>query len=356
MLLWGLLYEDFRGKLMNSTSVFMLLSRKENMLFPLHFDSWVQNPQLLCAQLPQEIAEFSPLAMSPQTGQLFTFLGTSWTGMDPSSPPKLMLWENNIYLNSESNHPGSFLYLHNRILWKTPCLWCYQSQLSCHKNCKTSFFYKLQASWIRGVFSLIFTKTEKNPQVSNTWANNKTRSNSKKYKTNHFPPRHSFACCRLTLRAASRASTEHSQAEETQQGSAPTGEIRGKNCDGCTADSVPLWHRFPLPRTIFPAPVAEHPITPATGTKPQLWEESNNHLCDPRTITNSSAPREWKTGPKFISGLTAAKAVPFGSCYFCEMEDGKCEMETATISLMEITSETMRKGVTNTHSCFRRNV
>lgn len=25
-----------------------------------------------------------------------------------------------------------------------------------------------------------------------------------------------------------------------------------------------------------------------------------------------------------------AKAAPFGSCYFCEMEDGKCKMETAT--------------------------
>lgn len=30
MLLWGLLYEDFRGRLMNSTCIFMLLSRQEN--------------------------------------------------------------------------------------------------------------------------------------------------------------------------------------------------------------------------------------------------------------------------------------------------------------------------------------
>lgn len=287
MLLWGLLYEDFRGKLMNSTSVFMLLSRKENMLFPLHFDSWVQNLQLLCAQLPQEIAEFSPLAMSPQTGQLFTFLGTSWTGMDPSSPPKLMLWEKNIYLNSECNHPGSFLYLHNRILWKTPCLWCYQSQLSCHKNCKTSFFYKLQASWIRGFFSLIFTKTEKNPQVSNTWANNKTRSNSKKYKTNHFPPRHSFACCRLTLRAASRASTEHSQAEETQQGSPPTGEIRGKKLRQLHCWLGPSVAQIPSARYNIPCSCSRashhtcnrHKATALGGEQqPPLWPTDNNKL------------------------------------------------------------------------------
>lgn len=64
-------------------------------------------------------------------------------------------------------------------------------------------------------------------------------------------------------------------------------------------------------------------------------------------MINSIAPREWKTGPKFISGLTAAEAIIFGSWYFCEMNDGKCEMQTATISLMEITSEIMRKAVTN---------
>lgn len=116
-------------------------------------------------------------------------------------------------------------------------------------------------------------------------------------------------------------------------------------------------YNIPCSCTSQPSRAPEHPITqPVTGTKPQLWKESNKDLCDPQTITNSIAPREWKTGPKFISGLTAAKAVPFGSCYFCEMEDGKCKMETATISLMEITSEIRRKGVTDTHSCFRCNV
>lgn len=63
-------------------------------------------------------------------------------------------------------------------------------------------------------------------------------------------------------------------------------------------------------------------------------------------ITNSIALREWRTGPKFTSRIRAAEATTFGSWYFCEMKDGKCEMQTATISLMEITSEIMRKVVT----------
>lgn len=63
---------------------------------------------------------------------------------------------------------------------------------------------------------------------------------------------------------------------------------------------------------------------------------------------NSTALREWKTGAKFISGLTAAEAIPSGSWCFCEMKDGECIMQTATISWIEVTSEIMRKVVTVT--------
>lgn len=65
MFLWGLRYKYFRGKPMNSTCIFMFLSRKENMLFLLHFDSRMQNPPLKWAPSPQELQKFSPVAIYP---------------------------------------------------------------------------------------------------------------------------------------------------------------------------------------------------------------------------------------------------------------------------------------------------
>lgn len=138
----------------------------------------------------------------------------------------------------------------------TPRLWCYQSQLSCHKNCKTFFFYRLQASWIHEAFALIFPETEKIPRFPTREVTIKLQVIPRDIKPSTSHQTH-FPAAGLAQHS-SESSSEHSQAEaNTGQGSPHTGEGRGKNCHSCTDYSVPLLHRasFPLPGTIFHAPV-----------------------------------------------------------------------------------------------------
>lgn len=77
-------------------------------------------------------------------------------------------------------------------------------------------------------------------------------------------------------------------------------------------------------------------------------------------VANSIAPREWKTGPEFISGLTAAEVprllIHLAPGIFVKWMMGTAKMQTATDS-MEITSEIMSSShKLQSHSCFRCNV
>lgn len=66
-----------------------------------------------------------------------------------------------------------------------------------------------------------------------------------------------------------------------------------------------LWSRI---RTSEGSLASGHTASGLTAKKLQLWKEIDNDVSNPKMVANSIAPREWKTGPEFISGLTAAEA------------------------------------------------